>query len=134
MKTTKLMIKAHPHEPLCDSDKLAAAIAEIHICAQACTACADACLAEKNVADLIGCIRSDLDCADICRTTGAVLSRLTQPDTELVRSLLQTCAVACGACAEECEKHADMHQHCKLCGAACRSCEKECVNLLEVIR
>ena len=134
MKTTKLMIKAHPLEPFCDSEKLAAAIAEINICAQACTACADACLGEKNIAELVGCIRSDLDCADICYAAGAVLSRLTQPSRELLRSLVQACAVACSVCAAECEKHASMHEHCKLCGAACRSCEKECRNLLEVIR
>lgn len=134
MKTTREMIRTHPLEPICDSDRLAAAIAEMNVCAQTCTACADACLGEKDVAPLVGCIRSDLDCADICNATSAVLSRLTQPSREVIRSLVQACAAACSICAAECDKHASMHEHCKICGAACRSCEKECRNLLEVIR
>jgi hypothetical protein len=54
-------------------------------CAQACTACADACLSEQNVADLAKCIRSNLDCADICDTTGRVLSRHTGYDANITR-------------------------------------------------
>lgn len=134
MKTTREMIKFHPIEPFCDSDQLAATIAQMHVCAQACTACADACLGEKYVTPLIACIRTDLDCAEICYATGSVLSRLTQPSRDVIRSQIQACAVACGVCAAECEKHAGMHEHCKLCAAACRSCEKECRNLLELIR
>ena len=134
MKTAREMIRNHPLEPICDADQLAAAIAEMNVCAQACTACADACLGEKDISSFIGCIRTDLDCADICHATSSVLSRTTQPSRELIRAQVQACATACGVCAAECEKHADMHTHCKLCAAACRSCEKECRNLLELIR
>ena len=43
-------------------------------CFYSCTACADACLAEPSVADLRGCIRTDLDyCADVCDATARVL-------------------------------------------------------------
>lgn len=134
MKSTLEMIRSHPHEPICESEKLAAVIAAIKICAQACTSCADACLGEKKVESLVGCIRHNLDCADICNATAAVISRMTKPSREVLQSIVQSCATACNLCATECEKHAEMHEHCRICGAACRSCEKECLNIMELIR
>lgn len=50
-----------------DRDKLRECIEACLECAQA---CADACLSEDNVSQLIKCIRTDLDCADVCETTG----------------------------------------------------------------
>ena len=57
-----------------DTQKLAECIEACFECAQTCTACADACLAEDMVAELTQCIRLNLDCADLCETTGRVLS------------------------------------------------------------
>jgi hypothetical protein len=72
------MLNAHPGGTGTeDKEKLAACIAACFECAQTCTACADSCLAEEKVADLARCIRTDLDCADICAVTGAVLTRQT---------------------------------------------------------
>jgi hypothetical protein len=82
------------------------------------------------VADLAKCIRIDLDCADICATTGKVLSRLTAYDPATTRALVEACRTACKACAEECEKHADMRDHCQICAEACRRCEDACAALL----
>src|SRR5690554_5492529 len=48
-------------------------------CAQACTACADACLSEDMVAELTKCIRTNLDCADLCETTGIVSRHTGDP-------------------------------------------------------
>ena len=56
-----------------DEQKLAACIAACFECAQTCTACADACLSEDMVAELTKCIRTNLDCADICESTGRAL-------------------------------------------------------------
>jgi hypothetical protein len=38
--------------------------------------------------------------------------------------------VAVAACARECERHAAMHEHCRLCAEACRACERACGELL----
>jgi hypothetical protein len=99
-------------------------------CVQTCTACADACLQEDNVADLRECIRLDLDCADACGATARVLSRQTAIDPSLVQSLLSTCVAFCRMCAEECERHAAVHDHCRVCAEACRRCERACLDLL----
>lgn len=100
-------------------------------CSQACTACADACLAEEMVADLARCIRSDLDCAEICDITGRILSRRTGYDVTLTRAVLQACATACKSCGDECASHAEMHAHCRVCADACRRCEQACRALLD---
>ncbi|MGV7852926.1 four-helix bundle copper-binding protein, partial [Mycobacterium kansasii] len=68
-----------------DEAKLTACIDACVECGQACTACADACLSEDSVAHLTKCIRTDLDCADICELTGRVLSRHTGYDANLTR-------------------------------------------------
>ena len=80
-----------------DRDALAECIAACVECAQACTACADACLSEEMVADMRKCIRTDLDCADVCDATGRVLSRHTGYDANLTRAVLEACAAACTA-------------------------------------
>jgi hypothetical protein len=46
-------------------------------CAAACDYCADACLAEDNIQMMVPCIRTDRDCADICRVTAAFIARPT---------------------------------------------------------
>ncbi len=95
-------------------------------CAQSCTMCADACLGEENVAMLRRCIRLDLDCSNICLTTGVIATRSAEANEPILVQMLELCANACQACAEECEKHASHHDHCKICAAACRRCEESC--------
>ena len=92
-----------------------------------------ACLAEDMVAELRDCIRTDLDCADICAATGAVLTRQTGENTAVLRAQLEACRTACSACAEDCEQHAGMHEHCKVCAEACRRCEQACADLLAAL-
>jgi hypothetical protein len=113
-----------------DRDKLRECIEACVECAQACTACADACLSEDTVAELTRCIRTNLDCADVCDTTGRVLSRHTGYDANLTRAVLEACAAACKACGDECAAHAEMHAHCRICAEACRRCEQACRDLI----
>ncbi len=132
-KTTMPMLEAYPASINLDRAKLAATIDALIACAQACTACADACLSEKMVDELTKCIRTDLDCADICTTTARVLSRHTGYDANISRALLEACAVACRSCGDECAAHAGMHEHCRICAEACRACEQACRDLLATI-
>jgi hypothetical protein len=131
MSHTVAMLDAYPADlGQVDRDALAACIDACFSCAQVCTACADACLSEEMVADLTKCIGTDLDCADLCDTTGRVLSRHIGYDANLTRAVLQACAAACKACGDECAGHADMHDHCRICAEACRRCEQACNQLL----
>lgn len=109
---------------------LAACIEACAGCAQACSACADACLGEAQLGELRRCIRLNLDCADICDATGRVLLRQVEPNGSLQRAQLEACALACATCAEECQRHARHHEHCRVCAEACRECETQCHELL----
>ncbi|MEN3609498.1 four-helix bundle copper-binding protein [Plantactinospora sp. ZYX-F-223] len=121
---TRPMLATYPGEINLDRDLLARSIDALLACAQACTSCADSCLSEADVAQLVKCIRTDLDCADVCSTTARVLSRHTGYDANLSRSLLEACATACRSCADECDRHAKMHEHCRICAEACRVAER----------
>ena len=120
------MIRTHPLVKSNASNVLIRCIEECYDCAQACTACADACLGEHMVLQLTQCIRLNQDCADACLATGAVGTRRTGSNPEVIRSMLETCALACRVCGEECERHAGTHEHCRICAESCRRCEQAC--------
>jgi hypothetical protein len=100
-------------------------------CAQACTSCADACLGEDMVQQLVRCIGLNLNCADICATTGRAATRQTEADVGLIQAQLQACIQACRVCGAECERHGEQHRHCAVCAEACRNCERACSRVLE---
>lgn len=128
--TTAEMFNSHPSETRLDRELLARTVDALLSCAQACTVCADACLSEEQDARMGECIRTDLNCADICATTARVLSRHTGDNAEVARAQLEACVQACRSCGDECERHADHHEHCRICAEACRTCEQACRDLL----
>ena len=131
MTVTEVMLRTYPKSlGNVDERALARCIDACVECGQACTACADACLSEEMVAELTKCIRTNLDCADLCGVTARVLSRHTGYDANITRASVEACRSACKACADECESHADMHEHCRVCAESCRRCEQACEELL----
>jgi len=130
MSYAEQMLDSYPRSFSLDATLLASAIEAMQDCAQACTACADACLGEESLQDLVKCIRTDLDCADICGTTAAVMSRQTEYDANVSRALVEACAQVCKSCGAECEQHALHHEHCRVCAEAGRRCEDACRQLL----
>ena len=127
------MVTTHPTGIDVDMNVLVECIEACFECEQTCTACADACVDEEGDMDLRQCIRLNLDCADVCSTTGRVLSRQTKPAWDLLRAQVGACLRACQECGEECRSHADRHEHCKVCGEVCRRCEKACDALLNAL-
>ena len=111
-------------------DLLSATIDALNDCIQSCIACADADLAEPHVSELVRCIRLCLDCADLCGATARVISRRTEDASNVNKPLLEACAATCKSCGDECERHAQMHEHCRVCAEACRRCEEACRQLL----
>jgi hypothetical protein len=75
-----------------------------------------------------------LDCADLCSTTGRVMSRQTEYDANVSRALLEACVVACSSCGDECERHGQHGmEHCRICAEQCRRCEQACRELLQAM-
>lgn len=130
MANAEAMLQTHPTPTDGDAHRLAGVIGRLLECATTCTQCADACLGERDVAELRRCIELNLDCADVCATTSRVIARITERPTEVVRPLLEACLAACRACAEECESHADHMEHCRICAQECRRCAEACHELL----
>ena len=125
------MAQTTPQKSPLDTGALIECIRACFDGAQACTACADACLGERQVQQLTRCIRLNLDCADVCETTGRVLSRQTAFEPSAARALLQACAQICRVCGDECEQHGQHGmEHCRVCAEACRRCEQACDTLL----
>jgi len=133
MSYARQMLETYPRPLGVDAGVLAGAIDALGDCAQACTADVAADLGEQNVAEMVRCIRLCLDCADICAATLGVLSRQADYDAMVTRPLLEACAAICQGCGDECERHARMHEHCRVCGEACRRCEQACRELLGAI-
>jgi hypothetical protein len=130
----RAMLRSHPIKPA-HSDATSRCIDACFNCVETCTACADACLSESDVERLTACIRLNLDCAEICAATGAVVSRANKAgNRQLLEALLTTCVAFCRACAAECESHADMHRHCQVCAEACQGCVDACNAMLSALR
>jgi len=100
------------------------AIAACNQCALACEQCWTACLQEDDTDMLTDCIRTDIDCAGICRFTAALLARRS----EFIEQVCQLCVEVCAKCATICEQH--NHDHCQECAAACRACASACRALI----
>ena len=133
MTHAQQMVQTNPSQAVVDESTLVECIEACFDCAQSCTSCADACLGEEDVPMLARCIRLNLDCADVCEATGHILSRQKATEPQMLRASLQACAEACRLCGEECENHADYHEHCRVCAQACRRCEQACNNVLSAI-
>jgi hypothetical protein len=127
------MLEAHPRPAQLDREALAQCIGECLDCLQICTACADASLAEEEVAEMRACIRRCLDCADVCDATLRVLSRQSDYVAATAKAQVASCWEQCALCARECEMHAEHHEHCRICAEVCRRCEHACSVVLEAI-
>lgn len=133
MAHPQAMLDAHPRRINIDARLVSTTIEQLIECANTCIQCADACLSEDEVAQLTKCIRLNQDCADVCAMANRVISRQTEHDVNVVRSVLEACIASCRSCGDECEQHAGHMEHCRICAESCRRCEEACSILLETM-
>ena len=138
MSYAKQMLDTYPSPVKVGADNvdpavLADAIDALSACAQACIADVDADLSEQDLPEMVMCIRLCLDCTDVCTATIAVISRAATYDDSVAKPLLEACVAICKTCGDECERHAQMHEHCRVCAEACRSAEQACQDLLDAL-
>jgi hypothetical protein len=112
----QLMISEHPDVGTDYNPSLGEAVQKAVDCAAICNSCADACVAEQM--DMHQCVRTCIDCSDVCEVTARIAMRRTGVNRELIRAQLAVCVRACETCAEECEKH--NNAHCRRCAQMCR--------------
>lgn len=126
MDRLRRMFSTHPAPASDAGEEAFAMVTAAAECSHVCTTCADACLQEDQAAQLRKCIRLNLDCADICEATSRLIARPGEQDRAALRAQLEACAAICRACADECEDHAGMHEHCRVCAESCRACAEAC--------
>jgi hypothetical protein len=134
MSYARQLLDTYPGNLSADAGLLTATVDALSDCAQACVADADADLREEDLAEMVTCIRLCWDCADICTATMGVVSRQTAYTSSITRPLLDACIAVCKSCGDECERHADHHEHCRVCEQACRRCEQACRELLDSLK
>ena len=134
MSYARQLLDTYPGTLSADAGVLATTIDALSDCAQACIADADADLSEHDLAEMVKCIRLCLDCTDVCTATLGVVTRQTYYDPSITRPQLEACVATCRSCGDECERHAQMHEHCRICMEACRRCEQACRNLLNALK
>ena len=89
-------------------------------CVAACEYCADACLDEADIKMMVPCIRTDRDCADMCRLFAGYVAR----NSPHAKHIVKECIEICQKCHDECAKH--QHDHCQQCAKACQECLEAC--------
>lgn len=122
------MIQTHPQCTTERTREIMTCIYECIKCASFCNICADACLSEKNE-DLKECIKLNLLCAEVCNVTARALST-TKHTQGAILSLIESCKNISRLCGDECLKHAEIMDHCKICAEACFKCEDACDTIL----
>lgn len=75
---------------------------------------------------MANCIQMDMECAEICKATAALLSL----ESSRARELCRLCAEWCIDCANECSQH--RYDHCQECAEACKKCATACSNMAEM--
>jgi hypothetical protein len=127
------MVRASARQLDLDVASLAEAIIACLECHAICVMCADACAAEAEPTKLARCIRLNGDCADLCEAVARVLGKTGNPHASALRTLIEACVEICRACAAECQKHAEHHEHCRICSEACERCARSCQAILNVL-
>ena len=133
MSYAKQILDTYVFDAHLDRGILGDTIDALNDCIQACVVDTDADLSEPDLADMVKCVRLCLHCTDVCTAAAGVLSRPAEYDANVVRPLLESCVAICASCGDECARHAQTHDHCRLCEAACRRCEQACRKFLGAI-
>jgi len=102
------------------TDKHQACIDVCNKWVQACYECFNECLQEPDIQARDKCIRSLIECAQMCQMSAGLMSL----NASMAKEHCKLCAEICKMCAKECDKFKD--DHCKQCADVCRMCADEC--------
>ncbi|MDC0887352.1 four-helix bundle copper-binding protein [Altererythrobacter sp.] len=113
----KEMIQDHPAVDDDYNEALGQAVKHAMYGAAIINSCADACLAENDVAERRECIRRCLDASDACTAFYRMASRRTGGNVSAIKAIGAATVIACEQCLEHCSMHDDAH--CKRCATMC---------------
>jgi hypothetical protein len=73
---------------------------------------------------LHGCIRANLECADLCFAAATLASQPEKINLGQLITALERAAQSCQICAEECQRHANRLNSCVDSAEACHNCRE----------
>ena len=94
-------------------------------CMDACSACEQACTVCST--QMMSCATSCMNCADMCNTMMRAMMRPQGMTPASLMSMLDACIAMCQTCMDECMKHADHSEVCKMCAQSCKACMDACM-------
>ncbi len=68
--------------------------------------------------------------ADVAMTMMRMMMRPAGYDMAVMTSMMTACMAMGEACADECEMHASMSEHCRICAMACRAMVDSCRSMM----
>ncbi|MCU1443054.1 MAG: hypothetical protein JWQ59_1204 [Cryobacterium sp.] len=97
---------------------------------QACTMCAGSMMGE----DMMMCSGMCMNCADTCNTMMRMMMRPNGMHMDSMSAMLTATMAMCNACADECMKHAEMSEECRMCADVCRQCAMTCQKMMDAMK
>ncbi|PJJ70617.1 hypothetical protein CLV46_0139 [Diaminobutyricimonas aerilata] len=113
-----------------DMDMMQRCMETLTAAEQACVMCADG----DAEAGMAMCASMCMNCADVSSAMMRMMLRPSGFEMQSMMAMMQATMTMMTACAEECEKHADMHEHCKLCAQACRTAAEAMDDMMASMR
>lgn len=135
MNSTMQMMQMHAKDPsLSDAD-----MAMMQECIEACSACEQACTMCASCmmgSEAEGAMHMEMcmNTADMCNTTMRMMLRPAGMNMPAMMAMFEATIMQCNACADECMKHADMHEDCKMCAEVCRQCAMACQKMMDSMK
>lgn len=94
--------------------------------AMAATMCADADSGEN----MARCASMCMNTADVATAMMRMMMRPGGYDMTVMHAMTTACMSMGEACAAECERHAEMSEHCRICASACRAMVDACSQMM----
>lgn len=135
MNSTMQMMQMHAKDmamPDIDMSMLQDCIEACSACEQACTMCASCMMGDEAGGAMH--MEMCMNTADACNTMMRMMMRPSGMHVESMMAMLSATIMQCNACADECMKHADMHEDCKMCAEVCRQCAVACQKVMDAMR
>jgi hypothetical protein len=133
MDMTMDMMRVHEAEaamPDMDMALMAECIEACSACEQACTMCASCMMGDGTAMHMEMCMNT----ADMANTMMRMMLRPSGMMMDSMIRMLDAMMVQARGCADECMKHADMHEDCQVCAEACRQCEIDCSKMMDSMK
>lgn len=127
---TMQMMKMHTKDmPMMGMD-----MAMMQECIEACSAAEQATImcADSMMGDAMMMCRSMcMNMADMSNTMMRSMMRPAGMEQQSMMAMLTATMMMATACADECMKHADMSDECRMCAEVCRQCAMTCQKMMD---